>query len=145
MMISIFSFTNQFFVTVQGEIDWWEFFLQINNLSKGYNIVHLDQWYVLAWLCHNIVRCNCIVMLFPHSSVMCFYCVMIWAIYRRIKSLWCDCLPKTTVHCQLHWTQRVYSFKATSSAFGCNRQSLRSRSDIVHNLQSLKVESGRGQ
>jgi hypothetical protein len=54
---------------------------------------------------------------------------------------------ETTVsqlHCQLHQTQRVYSFKATSSAFGCNRQSLRSRSDIVNNLQSLKVESGRG-
>jgi hypothetical protein len=49
------------------------------------------------------------------------YCVLIWAIYRRIKSGWCDCLPKTLVHCQLHWKQRVYSFKATSSAFSCNR------------------------
>jgi hypothetical protein len=56
----------------------------------------------------------------------------------------CDCLPKTTVHCQLHRSQHVYSFKANSSAFGCNRQLLRSRSDVVDNLQSLKVESGRG-
>jgi hypothetical protein len=60
-------------------------------------------------------------------------CVLIWAIYHRIKLRWCDCLPK--VHCQLHWTQRVYSFKVTSSVFSCNRQLLRSRSDIVDNLQ----------
>jgi hypothetical protein len=71
MMIGMFSFTNQFFRTVQGELIDGSI-LQINNLSEGYNIMHLDQCYVPAWLCHNIARCKCIVMLFPHSSVMCF-------------------------------------------------------------------------
>jgi hypothetical protein len=72
MMIGMFSFVNQFLVTVQGEVDWWQPFLQINNLSEGYNVMHLDQCYVPEWLWHNIVRCKCIVVLFPHSSIMCF-------------------------------------------------------------------------
>jgi hypothetical protein len=83
--------------------------------------MHFDQCYVLAWLCRNIFRCKCIVMLPLTALVYVFYCVLTWAIYCRIKSRWCDWLPKTTVHCQLHQTQCVYSFKATSSAFGCNR------------------------
>jgi hypothetical protein len=88
---------------------------------QGYNVMHLDQCYALAWLCRNIVRYKCIVILPLTALLNVLYCVLTWAIYRRIKSRWCDGLPKTAVHCQLHWTQHLYSFKATSSAFGCNR------------------------
>jgi hypothetical protein len=54
----------------KGKLIDGNFLLQINNLSEGYNIMHFDQCYALAWLCRFIVRCKCIVMSLPHSSVI---------------------------------------------------------------------------
>jgi hypothetical protein len=76
MKIGMFSFVNQFFDVFnnfwqcKGKLIDGNFLLQINNLSEGYNLMHFDQFYALAWLCRIIVRCKCIVMSLPHSSVI---------------------------------------------------------------------------
>jgi hypothetical protein len=113
MMIGMFSFVNQFFGIVNNcKRKWWwstcfllqinfleqckgklidgSAFLQINHLSEGYNVRHLDQCYVPAWLCRNIIRCKCIVMFVPSQLCYVKTCiiivVLIWANYPRIKS-----------------------------------------------------------